>query len=124
MDIVSSGGGKQESRSLGEFDREGADVDALKCLSEACLTSGAPPYLPDYPGVGQDLLFGLVRDGEACPHRPVVPVKGDEGTGVEDQSAHAAEDVFFLVRGRSVCFLSASACRFSSSSENTPNSAV
>jgi hypothetical protein len=82
VDIVSSGGGKQESRSLGEFDGEGADVDALQCLSETCLTGGAPPYLPDYPGVGQDLLFGLVRDGEACPHRSVVPVKGNECTDV------------------------------------------
>ncbi len=31
VDIVSSGGGKQESRSLGELDGERADVDALEC---------------------------------------------------------------------------------------------
>lgn len=124
VDIVSSGGGEQQSCGLGQFDGEGADVDGFECLCEACLTSGAPPYLSDYAGVGHDLLFGLVGDGEACPHGSVVPVEGDERTGVEDQSAHAAEGVFFLVRGCTICFLSASAWRFSSSSENAPNSAV
>ena len=124
VDIVSSGGGEQQSCGLGQFDGEGADVDGFECLCEACLTSGAPPYLSDYAGVGHDLLFGLVGDGEACPHGSVVPVEGDERTGVEDQSAHAAEGIFFLVRGCTICFLSASAWRFSSSSENAPNSAV
>ena len=122
VDIVSSGGGKQQSRGLGEFDGEGADVDAFECLSEARLTRGSPPNLPDYPGVGHDLLFGLVCDGEACPHGSVVPVEGDEGTGVEDQSAHAAEEAFFLVRRRTVCFRSASVRGSFSASENASNS--
>lgn len=65
MDIVSSGSGKQEPGRLGEFYTERADVDALECLSKTCLTGGSPPYLPDYPGVGQNLLLGLVRNGEA-----------------------------------------------------------
>ena len=68
VDIVSSGGGKQQSCSFGEFDGEGADIDGFERLSEARLTSGALPNLPDDPGVRHDLLFGLVREGEACPH--------------------------------------------------------
>lgn len=77
VDIVSSGGGKQQSCGLGEFDSERADVDGLERSSEARLTRRAAPNLPDDPGVGHDLLFGLVCDGEACPHRSIVAVEGD-----------------------------------------------
>lgn len=109
VDVVSPSGGKQQSCGLGEFDGEGAHVDGVERSSEARLTRRTPPNLTDYPSVRHDLLFGSARDGQACPHGSIVAVEGDERTGVEDQSAHAADDPFLLVRGRTVCSLSASA---------------